>query len=64
MKSVVRSKYLVFHLLRDTVRNLVTVYVEVEANKIITKEGRVSFDFESDVWSSQPSALCFDNVSV
>jgi hypothetical protein len=32
--------------------NLVTVYIEVESNEIIAQEGRVSFDFEFDVWSS------------
>jgi len=49
MKSVVRAKYLVFHLLCGTMWNLISVCVEVEANKILAEEGGVSFDFEIDV---------------
>jgi hypothetical protein len=45
-------------------RNLLTIYVEVEADKIIAKEGRVPFDVEIDVWPSQSSAPCFDDVLV
>jgi hypothetical protein len=45
-------------------RNFVTVYVEVEANNVVTKEGRVSFDFEINIWPSQSSVPFFDNVSV
>jgi len=45
-------------------RNLVTVYIEVEANKLITKEGRVSLDFEIDIRASQSSTPCPDDVLV
>jgi hypothetical protein len=45
-------------------RNLLTVYIEVESNKIIAKESRVSFDFEIDVWSRHPRAPCLDYRAV
>jgi hypothetical protein len=45
-------------------RNLVTVYVEVEGNNIIAKEGGMPFDFEIDVCPSQSSAQCFYNACV
>jgi hypothetical protein len=61
---VLGSKYLVFSLLCETVLNLFTGYVEVEANKIIAKESRVSFDFEIDVSASQSSPPSFDDVLV
>jgi len=44
--------------------DLFTIYVKVEGNKSIAKEGGMSFDFEIDVWASQSSTPRFDDVLV
>jgi hypothetical protein len=45
-------------------RDLVTVYVEVETNKIMAEGCGMSFDFQNDVWSKQSAAPRFDYTGV